>query len=519
MSRALITVLLAAATFAPAALAQDPATAAEMSAQCAKNWKALESVHCSVEVTTELPTGRTVAKGECLFAGDRARVSMIDRDSAFSMLTVRDGRICWTEMRAPGDPPAVDVVKNFRGHFDYEHETLIGMVASTPILLHPARIFAIIARNYDLEFAGKRVDGKDLLVTLEGDLRPASLIEDLGRRLSADERRIIERLGTCRLSVRAEDFVPAKVEFYSQKKGKLFYALAFADYRTNRPVAEADFVYAPPAGVTVRDLTAMHQAQFRLDAEAKRSALPLADKSNFHPFDDETRIDLVVMADGTYEVGGRGHGDFDSIYAALWWATTIFGREGGEGALSLADADVVVFAAPDVKLAALFTMLQAGSTSTVCINRFHLAVADRESGEEGSLPFFLPTEVGVRPGDAEAGSDGPDRFEITLRSEGNGPEYGVTRLGTDERASFDSLDELAGVLEAIDETEAGAQIVFALRVTPGAAGDPESRRATVQHLADLLGLLTSHGADLTRRQAGRVTRRMLIEETDSEGNK
>ena len=517
MSHAFAIVLLAASTCATTALAQDPSTATEMSTQCAANWNEHESVRCTVEVTTELPTDRTVADGECLFVGDRARVSVIDRNSGIGMLTVRGRRISWTEMRAPGDPPHVEVVKNFRGHFDYEHETLIGMVASTPILLHPSRIFGIVARNYDLEFGRKQVEANTLCVTLEGDLRPDCRAEDLGRQLSPDEQRIVEKLGRCRFTVRADDFLPAKAEFYSDDGHKPSYSIAFTNYRIDNPILESDLCYTPPEGATVRDLAAMHQARFRLVPSQQKHELPLADRDSFQEFNDETRIDVLVMPDGAFEVGGRKHGDFDGIYGALWWAATIFGRIQGGSTFPLADVDLVVYAAPDTELGALLTVLQACSTSTVCINRLHLAVRDRTSGDEGSLPFFLPTESGVRPGQGTAPGARPERFQVNLCLGGTGPEYRVATMSSGETSTFDSLDDLASVLEAIRDTYPRAHVAFALYAMVPSGDDSESRPVTVKHLADLLDLLASHGADLMRQQSGMFDEEIIEKLIPEEG--
>ena len=504
--------LSAVMTCTPLTVAQEQSTAIEMSEQCAANWNEYESVRCNFVVTTELPTGRTVGTGDCLFVGGRARITMAEEKLGFSMVMVAGDRYAWTEMRVSGDQPGMEVVKYFRGQYDYERETLIGMSGASPILHHPSRIFRIVARNYDLALGSKQAEAKTLLVSLEGDLKPGCRREDLGRRLSAEERKIIERMIRCRFTVRAEDFLPVRVDFFRGEGDGPTLSLQFTDYRLNVPHEDLDFEYTPPEGVPVNNRAARRQAQFRLPPLQAKPELPLADSASFHSLSDETRVDVLIMPEGSFKVGNRSCDDFNGVYGALWWASTFFGRDQNPDALPLADVDVVVYAAPETDIDGVLTLLQAGATNTVGINRFYLAVQDREKNVEGYLPFYLPADVGVRPGSGTSGASRPDRFDVTIGGRSSGPEYTVERMSTDEKWSFNNLEELASSLEAIRETDRAACIVCAISVRPRGRDRSDSRPITTGHLADFLDLLASHGADLTRESAGAlVNEREIIE--------
>jgi len=497
MRHPLISLVSVALFLAPAALTQDCSTAFEMAERCASMWAEFDSVRCEVEVVTELPTGRTVAAGECLFVGGRTRQSVVDSKTGWTMLVVKDRCYAWTEMRVPGDRPVLEIVKDFRGHFDYKHETLIGMVASTPILLHPSLIFNIVVRNYDLEFGSKRAEGKILLLDLEGDLKPESLVEDLNRTLSADEQAVIKRLGRCRLSVRAHDFIPVRVDFFGDAETQTAsYSLRFTQYAMNHPFLEPELCYTPPKKGTVTDLAAKLRKGFRLSFWDTKPELPRANGSAFQPVSDEMRVDVLVLPDGFYKVAGRKYGDFDSIYGALRWASTVFGRYRDAGSMHLTDADVVIYADLQSDIRAIFTLLMAGSTDTVAIDRYYLAAQDAETGSEGYLPFFLPASVGVVPEEASTDPAGPERYEVSLGSEGAGPTYTVTVMSSSEASTYTTLDDLASALEAIRAKHPSALIGMGLVAISSEHAGNERRPVTVQHLSDYLDLLAAQGADL-----------------------
>jgi len=498
------------------AAAQDKTAAIEMSEQCARNWNRIDSVRCGFVVTTELPGGRTVGAGDCLFVGGRARVSMVEETMGFRLVMVKGDRYVWIEMRPSEDPPLVEVIRYFRGNYDYERETLIGMTASSPILHHPPRIFDIVARNYDLSFGSKLTETENLLIALEGELEPDRRREDLGQRLSAEQRKILERMTRCRITIRAEDFFPRRVEFFRDEGNEPELSVEFTGYRLNAGYEESEFEYTPPAGVPVNDLAAKRREQFRFSPRERIPPLPLVDRASFHALSDETRVDVLLLGDGSFKIGKKRCHDFDGVYRSLWWAATFFGRNRTPGALPLADVDVVVHAAPDSDIDPMATLLQAGSLGEVCINRFHLAVQDTESGQKGYVPVFLPADVGLRPGAERAAAPRSEPFEVTLGGGRSGPEYRVTQRSNNETGSFDSLDDLAACLEDIRKRDRSAGIVCAIGIRQR-GGDPSGRRPfTIEHLVNFLDLLASHGADLTRE---RLVEKAIIEQTDPSSGK
>jgi len=172
-----------------------------------------------------------------------------------------------------------------------------------------------------------------------------------------------------------------------------------------------------------------------------------------------------------------------------------------------ADVDLVIYASPDVPLAGLCKLMQVACEENIKIYRYHIGVKDEETGKNGILSYCPPMDIGLPDGDS--GEEGkPDRYEVMIWTHSTESAYSIVSTNKEEK-TYKSLDELEKALDDIKKRSPDAEITMGIGGVPLHLRSPEKPAVTVKDLVDVMTLLVSKGAELTKPRIDEIE---MIEE-------
>lgn len=192
-----------------------------------------------------------------------------------------------------------------------------------------------------------------------------------------------------------------------------------------------------------------------------------------------------------------------------------------EGAFELANVDFVIRTSSKTRLLFLQRLLMMAGEDGTLIYRIHLAVKDKETGEEGLLSYYLPSEIAVM--------DDPDdegfllhHYNVTIYAGPGMLTYALEGLGgSDEMKDVDSLEEVGKMMDKVKAQDPDATFGIAVGgIWLDEYGQPqmeplEKHTATVQDLVDFMTYMASRGADLKCLKTA-VTELVELEEVEEE---
>lgn len=192
-----------------------------------------------------------------------------------------------------------------------------------------------------------------------------------------------------------------------------------------------------------------------------------------------------------------------------------------EGAFELADVDFVIRTSHKTRLLFLQRLMMMAGEEGTMIYRIHLAVKDKETGEEGLLSYYLPSEIAVMD-DPEDEAFLLHHYTVTLYAIPGRLIYELQGLGgSDAMKEVYSLEEVGKMMDKVKARDPEATFGIALGgIWLDEYGQPqmeplEKHTATVQDLVDFMTYMAARGADLKCLKTA-VTEVMEIEETEGE---
>lgn len=467
---------------------QDYSVARDTIDQSLKNRQEYRNVRVSLRVSNHMEFIKQEFEGCCIVQDNLVRTELLSGGfPKFERTYVKDGRFAWLVNTTPIQPEMMVIMKLPKGYYHSLTRNILTVVDIMYGVHDPWKVLEAVRDGYALELKGFEVkDGKRCLY-LEGGHRA----EEYAWVTDEETKKLLGKIKKARLWIYKSNLALARLELLDGVSKKPRFCMEFFDYETNLSLPEDTFVYTPPKGKPIQDVDGDAKKFYRHADVAAVPDLPASDRNLFDPVPDYSRMEIILHQDGTVETGGVRYSGEDGIYGLLYHAAHLYGRtSSADAAPYLSDIDMVVHAAPDVPQMHLRKIMMSAGCDPVFIYRFHIAVKDRKTGEKGSLPIFLPREVGGDKDDEEE----PNPCRICIYEDQNGPFYSInTDFVTEDEVTCDSLEGLEKIMKQIRKQHPGIRFTVTLGGVPFEA--EVSWPANMNDLVGAFNLLLKMGAD------------------------
>lgn len=438
--------------------------------QALKNWDALEGVEFNVEILSFAMVDDEI-RGRCYIRKDQARMELDYTKTNSRVLVVDDGHFIWTEMASARISGRLRVDKTTKGLYGARRDSILVMVTTEPGAPNPAEALKILGASYDFEDRGE-LEWLGLTVRcLEGEIKK-------GVTTRKEQEDILDRVKRARILLEKDSLLPRGVELYSESPDQCSFIQYFTDYKTDLSVGDSAFRYRPPAGAIVTDATEEFKKRFRLSKTVKKPAPPLSESVFFKEIPEGNMLEVILYRDGSIQALDRNHKSIDAIRTLLRQVKDVCGvTPSGE-----CDVDVAIHTGSGVPLGHLLRILKVGSEEGIRIHRYHFAVRDKKTKQEGLLSYddnFDP---------------GPKLNMVVLAIGDGGPVY-MLRDAADEgrEKSFQKLADLERAIEKLCEKDPDVKIRLVLERVPLKGKIPA--KVKMKHLIDLMTLLAGMGVE------------------------
>lgn len=236
--------------------AQDkPISASTFSGKVKKKWSSYKTIQYDVKLQTDLGYGAKTFNEKCFVQKRNARTECVGEKSGSSWLIIETGKERWLVFEYPKMPEMGMITWDKAGGAREGRESLFGIATSHHEANDPATLLKVLMKHYTLAKTTMEKSGDKDVYVVNGTLKKSVITKE--ESVPEDESRMdfINTIRNVRLVFNKESLHLLEYAVYGESIDEPTKSVTCSNYVINAKLDKEAFVYEPPEGASVTDLT------------------------------------------------------------------------------------------------------------------------------------------------------------------------------------------------------------------------------------------------------------------------